>query len=111
MIELDYKTVKRDVWSKFITIYGGGPSIVREKPEIYSTPVEVNHVPAAARLRSPSPMSSQLKAMKQARREHAVDFGAQADRVVNENAAAHRTKAAIQHSQKAQKLVNSNNND
>lgn len=54
VVELDYKTVKKEVWSKFIKIYGGGPSIVREKPYIYSAAVEDNPVPAAARMQSPS---------------------------------------------------------
>ena len=39
VVELDYKTVKKEVWSKFIKIYGGGPQIVREKPYIYSAAV------------------------------------------------------------------------
>lgn len=38
--ERDYKTVKKDVWEKFIKIYGGGPAIVRDKPYIYSNQVE-----------------------------------------------------------------------
>ena len=25
VVELDYKTVKREVWTKFVHIYGGGP--------------------------------------------------------------------------------------
>jgi len=40
VVELDYKTVKKEVWSKFIRIYGGGPSIIREKPSIYSNAIE-----------------------------------------------------------------------
>lgn len=40
MVELDYKTVKKEVWSKFVKIYSGGPPIVREKPFIYSAAVE-----------------------------------------------------------------------
>ena len=60
VVELDYKTVKKEVWSKFIKIYGGGPSIVREKPFIYSTPVEDNPIPLS-RLRSPSPIETSLK--------------------------------------------------
>ena len=55
VVELDYKTVKREVWGKFVKIYGGGPSIVREKPYIYSAAVEDNPIPAA-RLRSASPL-------------------------------------------------------
>ena len=43
------------MWNKFIKIYGGGPSIVREKPYIYSTAIEENPIPAS-RLRSPSPI-------------------------------------------------------
>jgi len=57
VVELDYKTVKKEVWSKFIRIYGGGPSIVREKPYIYSTAVEENPI-QASRLQNPSPMSA-----------------------------------------------------
>ena len=63
-VELDYKTVKKEVWGKFIKIYGGGPSIVREKPWIYSTPVEDNPIPLA-RLRSPSPIESGLNKRRQ----------------------------------------------
>ena len=73
VIELDYKTVKRDVWSKFITIYGGGPSIVREKPEIYSTPVEENLIPAAG-MRVQSPPNNQ-RVKKQASREKDTNVG------------------------------------
>ena len=40
VVELDYKTVKREVWSKFIKIYSGGPPIVRDKPYIYSVALE-----------------------------------------------------------------------
>ena len=40
VVELDYKTVKREVWTKFIKIYGGGPAIVRDKPYIYSAAIE-----------------------------------------------------------------------
>lgn len=40
VVELDYKTVKKEVWYKFLKIYCGGPSIVREKPFIYSAAVE-----------------------------------------------------------------------
>lgn len=40
IVELDYKTVKKEVWSKFVKIYSGGPAIVREKPHIYSAVVE-----------------------------------------------------------------------
>ena len=65
MVELDYKTVKKEVWSKFIKIYGGGPSIVREKPYIYSNAVEDNPIPLA-RLRSPSPINDQIKGKKMA---------------------------------------------
>ena len=46
VVELDYKTVKKDVWSKFIKIYGGGPSIIREKPYIYSNAIEEQKQPA-----------------------------------------------------------------
>ena len=56
VVELDYKTVKKEVWSKFVKIYGGGPSIVREKPYIYSTPIEENLV-VIPRIRSPSTSS------------------------------------------------------
>ena len=52
-MELDYKTVKKEVWSKLVKIYGGGPSIVREKPYIYSVPIEENLV-AIPHIRSPS---------------------------------------------------------
>ena len=38
--ERDYKTVKKEVWEKFTKIYGGGPAIIREKPYIYSNPIE-----------------------------------------------------------------------
>ena len=38
--ERDYKTVKKEVWEKFLKIYGGGPAIVRDKPYIYSNQVE-----------------------------------------------------------------------
>ena len=62
-MELDYKTVKKEVWCKFIKIYGGGPSIVREKPYIYSTAVEDNPIPLA-RLRSPSPSGAQIRGIK-----------------------------------------------
>ena len=55
VIELDYKTVKKDVWGKFIKIYGGGPQIIREKPYIYSAAVQENTIPAS-RLRSLSPL-------------------------------------------------------
>ena len=57
VVELDYKTVKKEVWSKFIKMYGGGPSIVREKPSIYSNPIEENPV-LASRMRSPSPIGA-----------------------------------------------------
>jgi hypothetical protein len=57
--------VKKEVWSKFIKIYGGGPSIVREKPYIYSIAVEDNPIPLA-RLRSPSPVENQMKAKRMA---------------------------------------------
>ena len=40
MVELDYKTVKKEVWYKFLKIYRGGPSIVRDKPFIYAAAVE-----------------------------------------------------------------------
>ena len=40
VVELDYKTVKREVWSKFMKIYSGGPPIVRDKPYIYSVALE-----------------------------------------------------------------------
>ena len=56
--------MKKEVWGKFIKIYGGGPSIVREKPFIYSTPVEDNPIPLA-RLRSPSPIESGMKGKRQ----------------------------------------------
>ena len=62
MVELDYKTVKKEVWSKFIKIYGGGPSIIREKPYIYSSTV-VEDVPAAS-LRNPSPLPAAPRAGK-----------------------------------------------
>lgn len=65
VIETDYKTVKKEVWSKFIKIYGGGPSIVREKPSIYSAAVDDNPIPLA-RLRSPSPIESQFKGKRMA---------------------------------------------
>ena len=39
VVELDYKTVKKEVWSKFVRIYSGGPSICREKPYIYSAEI------------------------------------------------------------------------
>lgn len=45
MVELDYKTVKKEVWAKFIKIYGGGPSIIREKPFIYSNAVDEKTIP------------------------------------------------------------------
>ena len=35
VVELDYKTIKKEVWKKFMNIYGGGPPIIREKPYIY----------------------------------------------------------------------------
>ena len=62
MVELDYKTVKKEVWSKFIKIYGGGPSIIREKPYIYSATV-VEDVPAAG-MRHPSPLPAAPRAGK-----------------------------------------------
>jgi len=65
VVELDYKTVKKDVWTKFLKIYGGGPSIVREKPQIYSTPVEDGPV-YAARLRSPSPLLRRVTSFEKA---------------------------------------------
>ena len=37
VFELDYKTVKKEVWKKFMNIYGGGPAIIRDKPYIYSS--------------------------------------------------------------------------
>lgn len=55
--------MKKEVWSKFVKIYGGGPSIVREKPYIYSTPVEDNPVPPS-RFRSPSPPSGHMRGQK-----------------------------------------------
>ena len=55
VVELDYKTVKKEVWSKFVKLYGGGPAIVRAKQQIYSQAIEENPIPAA-RIRSPSPM-------------------------------------------------------
>jgi hypothetical protein len=53
VVELDYKTVKKEVWSKFMRIYGGGPSIVREKPYIYSTAIVESPIQASSVLISP----------------------------------------------------------
>lgn len=69
VVELDYKTVKKEVWSKFVKLYGGGPAIVREKPQIYSQAIEENLIPAA-RLRSPSPMLT----TKQRAKKEAMEF-------------------------------------
>jgi len=72
VVELDYKTVKKEVWSKFVKLYGGGPAIVREKPQIYSQAIEENLIPAA-RLRSPSPMLT----TKQRAKKEAMEFAKQ----------------------------------
>ena len=57
VIELDYKTVKKEVWGKFTKIYGYCPAIIREKPYIYSNPVdEISQNQAMLRrMRSKSP--------------------------------------------------------
>ena len=54
--ERDYKTVKKEVWDKFTKIYGGGPAIVREKPYIYSNPIEDKPISALARQKSIDPI-------------------------------------------------------
>ena len=56
MNERDYKTVKKEVWDKFTKIYGGGPAIVREKPYIYSNPIEDKPISALARQKSIDPI-------------------------------------------------------
>ena len=63
MVELDYKTVKKEVWAKFIKIYGGGPSIIREKPFIYSNAVDEKTIPQpTTQTRSPSPFMKERTA-------------------------------------------------
>ena len=63
MVELDYKTVKKEVWAKFIKIYGGGPSIIREKPFIYSNAVDEKTIPQpTTQNRSPSPFMKERSA-------------------------------------------------
>lgn len=54
VIELDYKTVKKEVWARFMKIYTGGPPVVREKPYIYSAVAEDN-------LKYPSPLKSNTR--------------------------------------------------
>ena len=62
-MELDYKTVKKEVWAKFIKIYGGGPSIIREKPFIYSNAVDEKTIPQpTTQTRSPSPFMKERTA-------------------------------------------------
>ena len=58
VVELDYKTVKKEVWSKFIKIYAGGPSICRDKPYIYSSVVEDTLTPIS---QSKSPSETTLR--------------------------------------------------
>ena len=57
-MEKDYKTVCREVWEKFILIYGGGPAIIRCEQSIYSEPApeEVEayrHISSIQQLQSP----------------------------------------------------------
>lgn len=53
VFELDYRAVKQEVWNKFVQIYGGGPAIIREKPDIYSPLVDESTL----RVRSQSPLN------------------------------------------------------
>ena len=57
MVELDYKTVKKEVWYKFVKIYRGGPAIVRDKPFIYSATVDEDNLDHSPTLSS-KPMTS-----------------------------------------------------
>ena len=66
MNERDYKTVKKEVWDKFTKIYGGGPAIIREKPYIYSNPVEDRPPVVMSRQKSVDPVKRPISPRQKA---------------------------------------------